>query len=182
MFAYCNNNPANGADPNGLFVEGLAASQSRTYEDRHGAGLLFVALMAFATIAYQENSSQGTYELKNAVRKGDGNIYTVYFLMDNTGEVRYVGRVKTANFDARMEFHKHTRHLLLHHRVDGLSYEVARAYEEVGMISYNTHTKEFPGNIIHGIGPNNPKASLYYFDFANYIENKLSQCFFSLMP
>ena len=119
--------------------------------------------------------------IAHLLRKGNGNIYTVYFLTDRQhqydpkGPIYYVGRVKTVNKESRFNYHKNTRNLYPAYWHDGLTYEQARGIEEMGMIGYETLKHEYPYNIIHGISPQNPRRELYLFDGMDYLEHHLEQ-------
>ena len=166
MFAYCNNNPASSSDPTGTCPSCAAARNSdQIMTDvlcRFGGGSsLTLAVSAVATAsAVQVVAETQTLALK---QEPQGS-YTVYFLYekdDVTRTIIYVGRVKTANFEARMAYHK-SRGRLLDRKIDNLSYEVCRALEQVGMIYYHTVNRDRAiNNQIRGISPYNKNKYTY---------------------
>ena len=112
-------------------------------------------------------------------KRGDGNIYTVYTLMDSNKIERYVGRTK--DYKTRIKAHYRPDgvakkyNLVACQKIDNLTYEVCRAYEQMLMVSI--HTRNWLGeagyNMINGISPTNPKKDLYAYELLTYIENQV---------
>ena len=108
--------------------------------------------------------------------------YSVYFLEDGSGTIRYVGRVTDTGYDSRMSYHKRTKGLTPAKRVSGLSYEEARGLEEIGMAECHTLNPGQSGNNqIRGISPVNPKGDLYMSNAMSYLENRAEQWLLNLL-
>lgn len=111
-------------------------------------------------------------------RRGDGNIYTVYTLMDAKKVERYVGRTK--NLKERLTAHRRPGgvidkyKLTLCKSVSNLTYEICRGLEQLLMVS--VHTRAWLGekgyNKINGISPTNVKKDLYIYEALTYYENQ----------
>lgn len=202
LYEYCNSSPITQIDPDGkaaisialslLTVVGLLGSaiagsvsskkaqkveapKNKIYDfNPFRIGIALIGLTA-ATIVTAKKKSQE--------RKGDGAIYSVYFLApsNTSDDIKYVGRVKSNNFTQRMKYHEKTRHLYPRHVVEGLTYEEARGLEERGMIACHTLKGKRPYNIIHGISPINPNQDMYYFDTLGYLENKATAYLLNLL-
>ena len=81
---------------------------------------------------------------------------------DPTNTICYVGRVKTANFASRMNYHN-ARGRTYVYSVSGLDYDTCRAMEHAGMMHYHCINRNDPAcNQIRGIGPRNGRLTDYY--------------------
>jgi hypothetical protein len=168
MFAYCGNNPINTLDSNGFATERIA--QANNYA-RDSATVLSVAI-ALAVVAHQTNKEETAISVKTATSTNQGD-YTVYFLHavdGNNSNIVYVGRVKTANLDARLRYHD-TRDRALSYYIPGLTYGQCRAMEQAGMMYHHTINRNDPRyNQIRGISPKNKNRYTYLaeiFDAVN---------------
>lgn len=168
MFAYCGNNPINNLDSNGFATERIV--QANNYA-RDSATIISAAI-ALAVVAHQTNKEKTTLLVKTATSTSQGD-YTVYFLHavdGNNGDIIYVGRVKTANLDARLRYHD-TRDRALSYYIPGLTYGQCRAMEQAGMMYHHTINRNDPRyNQIRGISPTNRKRYVYLaeiFDAVN---------------
>ena len=92
-------------------------------------------------------------------------LYTVHFLSakgDYSNNIIYVGRVKSANFNARMQYHS-SRGRQLVSTITDLSYAACRGFEQAGMMYYHTINRgKALNNQIRGISPTNGNASSYF--------------------
>ncbi len=117
-----------------------------------------------------------------AIDKVHPYTYTVYFLKDSAGDIRYVGRVRDDGYDKRIAYHKATRGLVPANSYKGLPYTVARGLEEIGMIELYTINRKYSwNNQIHGISPVNPRGPLYMISAAEYLDNKAEQDLLNLV-
>ena len=88
------------------------------------------------------------------------------------GIIRYLGRVKDGGFKARMSYHKRTKGLKPVHYYQGLSKNVARGLEELGIIYCHTlNTKDKTMNQIHGISIKNVNREMYLEDAYRFLLN-----------
>lgn len=182
-FVYCLNNPLLYSDTHG--TEAIrSVPTSEVAEWWLGVGwvlccidgaLPIIDIVYFTTLtifcATTLTSSQAKTETKAevivmTVTPGDNDqtIYTVYFLYaanDPNKAIIYVGRVKSANFEARMSYHASVGRLPAA-RIDGLTYEECRYVEQAGMIYFHTIGRGEPyKNQIRGISPTNPARNIY---------------------
>jgi len=105
--------------------------------------------------------------------KTNSESYSVYFLKDDEGTIRYVGRVKDSGYRARMIYHYNTRGLVPDKRICGLTYNEARGLEEIGMIECHTLNKLKPiYNQIHGISLKNKRGETYIKAACDYLFNR----------
>ena len=117
-----------------------------------------------------------------AKKKNSSETYSVYFLQDEAGIVRYVGRVKDRGYDARMAHHKRTRKLEPKLRISGLTYVEARGLEEIGIIECHTLNALNPkNNQIHGISPRNERIDEYLTAAMDYIYNRAENNLLNLL-
>lgn len=116
-------------------------------------------------------------EIESEIEKSLKKEYTVYALIDDAGEVKYVGRVKTKNYNARMTYHEETKGLHRGYRIDNLNYWECRGIEQLGIIGNATgwfDLKTNPvGNKINGIGLRNPMKYKYYSAGIRYVWNNI---------
>lgn len=115
--------------------------------------------------------------LESEIEKSFKKEYTVYALVDDDGEIRYVGRVKTVNYNNRMAYHLATKGLREGYRIDNLNYWECRGIEQLGIIGNATgwfDLKTNPnGNKINGIGLRNPMKYRYFDAGIRYIWNNI---------
>ena len=160
MFAYCNSNPINKSDSLGSLPE----PSCRVDLKMTIGNLLFLgaAGCVFASLTTKEDEKTVADSMFGDSPKRE---YTVYFLQDTNGtenEIVYVGRVKTANFQARMNYHQ-TRGRELCWKVDNLTKPECRGLEQVGMIFFHTINKNNAiNNQIRGVSPTNDSRNLYF--------------------
>ena len=176
MFAYCGNNPVLFKDSHGTSETIAIGAESRT--DRipgktlaaaAGKVLGYVLVTAVAYAAAKEavdaEAIVAVKAAKRASRDDNDKIYTVYFLRDAknpSGGIVYVGRVKTANFGARMTYHG-TRGRALVWQIDGLTYYQCRGLEQVGMAYFHTINRNRDiNNQIRGVSPLNGARRDYF--------------------
>ena len=209
MFAYCNNNPANGDDPTGHSMDWTreaysfgtsGAGESCAGGGSGGIGDIIWAIIQILkeltssqapacidalpyTIPSVETKSIPNAEKKDEEKKRNTRTYSVYFLEDENNVIQYVGRVTDDGFTARMWYHKKTKGLELAVKKSGLSYEVARGMEEIGMLACHTLIPGSKGinNRIHGISFKNKEYNSY-LDAANeYLKNKAEEDFLNFI-
>ena len=174
MFAYCVNNPVVHVDSSGASSVTAFADESSIFaptDDPISGGGFSSALstavgsvLVFGLVSKLSEEKQAhlaTLALKN---KSNPGLYTVYFLCaedDLCNKIIYVGRVKTANLQARLNYHA-SRGRRLVKQIDGLSYEACRALEQAGMVYYHTINREAAiNNQIRGISPYNGNRYIY---------------------
>ena len=202
MFTYCLNNPV-------VFTDslGMAAANAENISMIWNATMWWLCLAdAFLPIgdfiyvgvaiaipvictltltSSQTDNKADTASQIEAVTTGGGGArdYSVYFLYqrgDPHKAIIYVGRVKTANFDSRMSYHRSKGRMLAAH-IDGLTYEECRAIEQAGMLFHHTIGKGMPlRNQINGIGPHNRNAQQYWQAALNLIDSGRYPLFNSL--
>ena len=109
----------------------------------------------------------------------NGKAHTVYFLVDESGTVQYVGR--TTNSSARERAHSANpfrKHLRFEIFRSNLTAEEARGLEQILMIHYHTlNIKNKANNQINGISPYNPQLAQYMTaarTLLQYIENQIT--------
>jgi RHS repeat-associated protein len=174
MYAYCANNPVMNVDPSGEFFQ-LAVFPP----------LLLAAIAALAILYVIGNFNEEILDfvdeaiktIESEFEKTLEKEYTVYTLIDIDGTVKYVGRVKTANYSARMEYHRITKGLSPGPKIDNLNYWECRGIEQLGILAHSSgwfDVKTNPsGNKINGIGRLNPFKFDYYGAGIRYIWNNL---------
>ena len=108
--------------------------------EKFGTAVANGAQKAYEDIAYAVSNplAEGIVEATSQADDTKGRTYTVYFLEDQFGIIRYVGRVTDKRFDQRMSYHKRTRGLVLAFAARGLTRDEARGLEEIGMIQCHT--------------------------------------------
>jgi hypothetical protein len=115
--------------------------------------------------------------IESEIEKSFKKEYTVYALVDDEGEIRYVGRVRTKNYEARMNYHEITKGLYRGYRIDNLNYWECRGIEQLGIIGNATGMFDLitnpHGNKINGIGLRNPMKYNYYTAGIRYIWNNI---------
>lgn len=110
-------------------------------------------------------------------RENANKEYTVYYLSDGSN-IRYVGRVKTKNFNARISYHQKTKpSLFLVKRIDGLTYAECRAIEQMGIAHYNTLGDQ---NRINGIAQINKNIGQYAAAL-NYMKNQVENEYLNII-
>ncbi len=130
-----------------------------------------IAATSIGVLAYDEARSDD---------ESSSHDYTVYTLIDpKTGDIEYVGRVKTANYKARMAYHEKTKGLVPGEKVSGLTYLQCRGLEQAGMMYHLTRESDGQGgyNKVNGISLLNPRYSSYmnsglYAYMKNQAENE----------
>ena len=176
MFAYCSNNPVNCADPSGMCPSCAAARNSDQIMTDvlcgfgGGSSLTLagsaVAVGSVVQVVAQAQTLATTQEPKIT--------YTVYFLCkigDASKTIIYVGRVKSANFDARMNYHK-TQGREYVASIDCLDYNTCRAIEQAGMVYFHTiNRQDAIYNQIRGISPTNKNLYMYMSALWDYINS-----------
>ena len=178
MFAYCLNNPVSYVDPLGesaydqlsdylQYGGGWYALPDFQFPDlKESLKALGTALIGLAGVSIASETVDG------AIHKQKTKSYIVYLLADTQGNIRYVGRVTTSGYEARMNYHQRTRGLRPAKTFIGLDYSSARGLEEILMIELHLLNPSNPlNNQIHGIGPRNPNGSNYLAAAQEYLEN-----------
>lgn len=91
---------------------------------------------------------------------------------DPSKTIIYVGRVKTSNFEKRMDYHE-SRNRQLVRRLSNLTYAECRGLEQYYMLYYHTIARGAIGyNQIRGISPTNSRGVQYYLAALNYLSNQ----------
>lgn len=124
-YAYCGNNPVMYSDITGEFALPIP----------------FLPAIAIAVVAllilsmFSDEISQfidaAIDSLESEIEKSFKKEYTVYALVDDEGEIRYVGRVRTKDYEARMKYHEITKGLYRGYRIDNLNYWECRGIEQL---------------------------------------------------
>lgn len=178
MYAYCANNPVMHIDP-----IGEAATLIALLASTGPIGWFAIAIIAIVIVYYYSteildfvDTAAGT--VTSAFEKTLSKDYTVYSLIDEEGTIKYVGRVKTANYNARIAYHEKTKPgLVAGPKVDNLNYWECRGIEQLGIIGNSAgwfDKKTNPsGNKINGISNINPNRFDYYGAGIRYILNNL---------
>ena len=183
MFAYCNNCPCDSFDEDGQMQR--MRKELAAYGGGGGAGiiagLVTIAAAAVQGIAYaaKQTAKVVVKAVSKAVKRATEKKHIVYHLVDenNNNKVEYVGR--TCNEAKRKAAHKRNekrRHLEMVVVARNLSYEQARALEQISMTYHHTiNTANKVNNQINGVSPNDwgclaeiGKGTL------NYAENKIT--------
>ena len=138
------------------------------------ASTVVATASSVATTAAIVGASTATAAVVNKqIEEVQTQTYSVYFLEDANGTIRYVGRVKDEGYRTRMAHHKATRNLTPAHRISGLRYSEARGLEEIGIMTCHTLNATNPvNNQIHGIGANNKNGSRYMQAAMDYLLNR----------
>ncbi len=179
IYAYTLNNPVMYLDPSGEFAGAIPLLPVIAI----AFVILFILALFSDEIAQFVDSAIDSIE--SEIEKSLKKEYTVYTLVDGDGVVRYVGRVKTKNYNARMKYLEQTKGLYPGDRIDNLNYWECRGIEQLGIIGNATgmfDLKTNPGgNKINGIGLKNPMKYNYYHAGIRYIwnniENELNNMF-----
>ena len=163
MFAYCGNNPANNEDAYGNRYQICRPNEVKvSIADFAALGVAIGAVYLVGSAKSKEDTKAESSALFDKEKKRD---YTVYFLSATDGatdEIVYVGRVKTANYDARMAYHR-TQGRSEKWRIDGLTWLECRGLEQVGMAFFHTINKNNSlYNQIRGVSPTNTSRSQYF--------------------
>ena len=209
MFAYAFNNPIAYVDYNGnwpklsdvlvaaaavaLVVAAVAASVvicAAVAPAAVAVGSVAVSTAAITTAATTVATQAATVAVcasaaslaaKKAEKKRT-QTYSVYFLEDDSGTIRYVGRVTDSGYRDRMRYHASTRGLTPAYRVSGLTYAEARGLEEIGMIECHTLNAANPlNNQIHGIGPQNNNGEKYLNAACDYLLNRAENSLLNIL-
>ena len=142
MFVYCGNNPTNNRDAHGNRYQLCRPNETKiSIADFAALGVAIGALYYVGSWQSKEETKADLIALFGDEPKRD---YTVYFLSATDGatdEIVYVGRVKTANYDARMAYHR-TQGRSEKWRIDGLTWLECRGLEQVGMAFFHTINKD----------------------------------------
>jgi hypothetical protein len=197
MFAYSLNNPTTLQDPSGTCP--APPNVDHKVENKifcpcgcgggGGGGLVVLAVDVLGSVCNVINSALSAVEAKVAaavvaagavahtaekvLKKRLTQTYSVYFLQDENGVIKYVGRVTDSGYDARMRYHASTRGLTPKYRISGLSYAEARGLEEIGMMECHTLNALNPqNNQIHGISSINKNIDFYLEAACNYLWNR----------
>ena len=137
-----------------------------------------VATEALTTAAIATAATVVSDKIEREISK----TYTVYFLEDSSGTIRYVGRVEDSGFNSRMAHHYATRGLTPKYKATGLNYFEARGLEEIGIIECHTLNKLYPeNNQIHGISPRNKKGQAYMNAATDYLLNRAENWLLNLI-
>ena len=180
MFAYCNNNPISKRDTHGA---SFTISMSIVVG---GTILGLIALTGIMTApGFQEACKDATEAIADTIKevKEKTEIYTVYMLTDASdpnGGVVYVGRVKTANYKARMAYHESVGRSECA-RIDGLNYAQCRGLEQILMAYYHTLRQgEKLFNQIRGVSQSNKNGVLYTLAGLEYLTNQVENEYLNL--
>lgn len=178
MYAYCGNNPCNGVDPSGCYRTYYRTTIYQGENGGVGAGIPTGYLLYQLYLSAKDAAKQLAEELHAILvseypPKGD---YTVYFLCaqgDISRTIIYVGRVKTENFQSRMNYHRSMGRQYVD-SISNLNYAACRAIEQGGMMYYHTINRNSElGNKIRGIGVSNSNRHLYFVLIQEMISNNL---------
>ena len=124
----------------------------------------------------------GIVEATSQTDNTNGRTYAVYFLEDQFGIIRYVGRVTDDGFRQRMIYHRNTRGLEEAYSVHGLTKDVAHGLEEIGMIQCHTiNSLNSLNNQIHGIAWSNARGETYLQAAYAYLDNQVEQALLNLL-
>ena len=182
MYAYCLNNPTNCVDSEGFFAVSCYDESPRGMLQQQllsmgggGAGVA-VALIAVGTAYVASNASSQAItiskEKEAEINSKHPDTYPVYFLADETGRIRYVGRTK--NLSQRLAQHKNpnsrTSMYELAFAIPNLKYTQARGVEEMGIVFYGTLNTA--GNLIRGISEKNLNKDIYIESALDIIYNR----------
>ena len=189
MFAYCLNNPINYVDQSGTnaapaTLPVIPLALLPFLDGPFLVGDIIVALVVVIGVAEtgQVFAQREKYKKRLvtqdvlSVQLRDDEIakYTVYFLCakgDASKEIVYVGRVKTANMEARMVYHD-TKGRKLVGYVSGLTYDECRMLEQLGMAYFHTISRGEPlHNQIRGVSQK--KMGLFFNTMLALIESGL---------
>ena len=200
LYTYCKNSPVLYADPDGhspIAIPMLTLAAAAVL-------LVTTACVMMSTPAGQEALNSMANAVENQISAAQNTIsnvkqkvekkllsrdYTVYTLVDDEGDVQYVGR--TTDPVARESAHKNSfrESLTFTPVASGLTYFEARGLEQIGMLYHHTigvvKTTAYDkssvsselGNRIFGISPINKKLELYMEagrGVAHYIDNQIS--------
>lgn len=211
MYAYCMNNPVTLCDVNGEWPEpsiifdvitaatlavavtaavvATAAIAAPALVVVGGATIASSTIAATATaigmqaaIVSSASAAASTISKRERQAQERNETFSVYFLKDDSGTIRYVGRVTDARYEARMTHHKYTRGLKPIARIAGLDYATARGLEEIGMIEFHTLNATNPvNNHIHGLSLKNPHGDRYMDAAYNYLSNRAENTVLNLL-
>jgi len=180
MYAYCANNPVMCIDPSG--ESGLLALLASIGPVGWAAIGVLGVLAVIAVCYYQDEIlsfvDAAIETVASPVEKTLEKKYTVYTLVDDAGAIRYVGRVLTKNYSARMDYHRtHKPGLSPGAKIDNLNYWECRGLEQLGIIAYSTgwfdESTNPHGNKINGIGIRNQNRFDYYGAAIRYVWNNV---------
>ena len=200
LFAYCLNNPVNMSDSSGNWPElstvfaNMAAAVATIAVAAAAVAVIAAAAPALVTVggaivstatvvttlttvATQAATVSTVFAVaavaNKQIEKATTETYSVYFLEDENGIIKYVGRVKDSGYNARMAHHYATRGLTPAGRISGLNYFVARGLEEIGIIEFHTLNASNPqNNQIHGISERNKRGERYMQAAYDYLSNR----------
>ena len=208
MFAYCNNDPGNSIDPYGYGSISIGGTSQDSFCElldggcsggAGGGGVAIGILLglekfgtavangtqkAYEDIAYAVSKplAEGIVEATSQADDTKGRTYAVYFLEDQFGIIRYVGRVTDDGFRQRMIYHRNTRGLEEFYSARGLTRDEARGLEEIGMIQCHTiNTLNSLNNQIHGIAWSNARGETYLQAAYAYLDNRAEQALLNLL-
>ena len=176
MFAYCNNDPVNATDSTGTRLTndagggfafaGGSGSSALIWQQAAQFIASLSALLAGKAVQMTLFSSRSvgkTRAVTRAMTRLTSKSYTVYKLVDETGQVQYIGR--TVNVEQRRRAHERNEYrsgLTLVVIKRNLSYAAARGLEQTYMLHYHTlNTLNKMNNQINGISPTNVNKQVY---------------------
>ena len=176
MFAYCNNDPVNATDSTGTRLTndagggfafaGGSGSSALIWQQAAQFIASLSALLAGKAVQMTLFSSRSvgkTRAVTMAMTRLTSKSYTVYKLVDETGQVQYIGR--TVNVEQRRRAHERNEYrsgLTLVVIKRNLSYAAARGLEQTYMLHYHTlNTLNKMNNQINGISPTNVNKQVY---------------------
>jgi hypothetical protein len=166
-------------DPNGEAFLTIMLITAGSLALKAGASVSLVLMAKIALgIAAGVSLKYILEQVKEESEKADKK-YTVYALKDSTGEIVYVGRVLTENYEARMAHHGKTGRGTPVIRIDNLTYMQCRGLEQAGILAHSTLGKE---NKINGISAINPMGQHYNIaaKAVRYFRNQLENEYFNL--
>jgi|GEM_PF-4247187 len=137
MYAYAENNPIMNVDP-------LGNDGTLLFKDLIPAVVFIVAVLAILYFAYEILDTIVT--IVEEYNRNAPKEYTVYTLIDDSGTVKYVGRVKTVNYRTRMNQHFNAKGLRPGMKIDHLNYWECRGLEQILMGSVATSVFDIKTN------------------------------------
>ena len=154
-----------------VLVGAAATTVADAVENSIRGAQLMLALIAFASLRVFTPSETRIRELKEPA-------YTVYVLLDERGNVQYVGRTKRPSDRERAHRNSHRAGLSFKPIASGLTRIEARGLEQIMMLHCHTlNTANEINNQIRGISPNNKRLQTYMEaarGIARYIDNQVT--------
>ena len=170
LYAYCSNNPIMYSDPSGhSIIIGILSSMAAA------AYYAFVSLVVVASVVALADAVSS--EIEKSERKKEGNDNCVYVLIDNSRDVKYVGRTKDP--ERRENAHQNNpfrEGLTFYIIARDLSLQEARALEQAAMAYYHSINKTNKMyNQINGIAPKHWGVyKAIAFDYLSYGWNQMT--------